>query len=70
LPTDEADGTLPAGLLLLVNKILMDTWTNVNKSGQLISESIGDYSYSKRSDVVSVFDAYKKELDLFRRKTI
>ncbi len=70
LPTDEGEGTLPAGLLFLVNKLLMDVWSGVSKSGQFSSESLGDYSYSKRSDVVSIFDSYKQELDLFRRKVI
>lgn len=70
LPTDESDGTLPVGLLFLVNKLLMDVWSGVSKSGQFSSESLGDYSYSKRSDVTSIFDGYKQELDLFRRKVI
>jgi len=69
LPTDESDGTLPAGLLLIVHQLLNDVLSTRDKTGEFQSESLGDYSYS-RGQIVSAIQNRKKDLDYYRRVTI
>lgn len=75
LPTDDSAGTLPAGLELIVQQILMDVMGSVSKNSNLQSESLGDYSYSLRSGaggvaLLSAIENRKKDLNLYRRVTI
>lgn len=69
MPTDASDGTLPAGLLFLVHASLADVYSNIGKSADLTSESIGDYSYTRRV-IESVLDARAKDFSAYKRKTI
>ncbi len=69
LPTDGSAGTMPPALELVVFQILQDVIAGRQRSGDLQSESLGDYSYS-RGAVVSALESRKKDLNQFRRVTL
>jgi hypothetical protein len=64
-----APGSLPAGLVLEVNKICCDAWKNMGINGAMKSESVGDYSYTKyeQASVASAIGAHLSALDLWKR---
>ena len=76
LPSDSpaSDGTLPAGLALLVNQIIADCLASTKINSNMSSESIGDYSYSLRSTtqgaVGSAIENRKRDLNQYRRVSI
>lgn len=70
LPVGTDAGTLPEGLELLIFQMISDVLALKDKNGSLQSESLGDYSYSLRSETgaaMSVVESRKKDLDIFRR---
>jgi hypothetical protein len=60
---------LPAGLVLLVNKICCDAWRNFPNSAAMKSEAVGDYSYTKfdQAQIASAIGPYMSALDLYKR---
>lgn len=73
LPSDSSpsDGTLPTGLVLEVNRIIMDVFNASRRDGMLASESIEGYSYSVDPRLVtSIVDAHADALLPYRRLTI
>ena len=69
-----SDGTLPAGLALIVDQILQDVLSSIKLNSNLQSESLGDYSYSLRASatgaVASAIENRKRDLAQYRRVTI
>jgi len=60
--------TIPAGLTLLVNQIVCDAWRNFTTSAGFLSESVGDYSYSRFPNLIaSAIGPYMSALDLYKR---
>ncbi len=74
LPTDESNGTLPAGLHLLVHQIINDVLSSRRFNSNLQSESISGYSYSLRATeggaITSAIENRKKDLNQYRRVSI
>jgi len=83
LPTDAvttptavpaSDGTLPAGLAMIVNQILWDCLASTKLNSNLKSESIGDYSYTMNATangaIASAVENHKKDLNQYRRVSI
>ena len=60
---------LPAGLVLIVNRICCDAWRNFPNNASMKSESIGDYSYTKfdAAQIASAVGPYMSALDLYKR---
>ena len=72
IPTDAAEGTLPAGLELLVHEVVSDLVASRSINSLLQSERIGGYSYSLRTGgdglaIASAIENRKKELNAYRR---
>lgn len=69
-----SDGTLPAGLALLVHQIIQDTLSSTKINSNMQSESIGDYSYSLRATadgaIASAIENRKRELNQYRKVSI
>jgi len=60
---------LPAGLVLLANKICCDAWRNFPNNAAMKAESVGDYSYTKfqEAQIASAIGPYMSALDLYKR---
>ena len=69
LPTNDSAGTLPGGLLLLVNQMVNDAVRSNTVNAGLKSESLGDYSYSV-GEVVSLVEARRKDLLAYGRVSL
>jgi hypothetical protein len=64
---------IPAGLLLVVNKVCCDAWLNFSSNAAMKSETIGDYSYEKWAGaggaayIASAIGPFMGALDLYKR---
>lgn len=71
MPTDEVDGTLPAGLELLFMEVMKEIYLSRKRDSSLSSESIGDYSYSKQTEEIkSIIGSRAKDFMKYKVKTI
>lgn len=72
---DESGGTLtitgnvPEGLTQIANQIIKEIVSYKDEDGNMQTENIGDYSYSRHS-ITSVIDRHWKDLSLYARKSI
>lgn len=73
-PIAASDGTLPAGLALIVHQVLQDVLSSTQLNSNLQSESLTSYSYSLRATdkgaVASAIENRKKDLNQYRRVSI
>jgi hypothetical protein len=66
---DYAEEDMPADLVLMATKMVVDLVNETERDGNLQSESLGDYSWSK-AEVQNCLMRYKSELSPFRRMVI
>jgi len=64
-----AAGSIPAGLVLIVNKCCCDAFRNLGSNAAMKSETVGDYSYDKfqEAQIASAIGPYMSALDLYKR---
>ena len=62
-------GNVPEGLTGLANQIISEILAMKDEDGNMKSEGIGDYNYS-RQDVVSAIDRHWKDLSSYARKVV